>query len=117
MKPDGLNSMVDSFNAATGWDFTLDEAMLAGRRSMVLQSIFGSQRGWIAEHDWQHVGRRFLEPIPDGKNKGFTIAKWLPDMVYEYYRLTGRHEKTGRPYQEALSRLGLEEFSAWAQPE
>ena len=26
-KPDGLNSIVDSFNAITGWNFTLDEAM------------------------------------------------------------------------------------------
>jgi len=117
MKPDGLNSMVDSLNATTGWDFTLDEAMLAGQRSMIMQSIFGNQRGWIAEHDWQHVGPRFLEPIPDGKNKGFTIAKWLPDLVYEYYRLTGRHEKTGRPFPETLARLGLEEFKEWAEPE
>lgn len=25
-----------------------------------------------------------------------SIAKWLPDLVYEYYRLSGRHERTGR---------------------
>jgi len=115
MKPDGLDSIVDSLNATTGWNFTLDEGLVAGHRSMVLQSIFGTQRGWVADHDWQRVGPRFLEPVPDGKYQGFTIAKWLPDMVYEYYRLSGRHEKTGRPFMDTLNRLGLEEFREWAQ--
>ncbi len=65
----------------------MDEALGAGHRSMILQSLFGTQRGWIADFDWQDVGPRFLEPIPDGKYKGFTIAKWLPDMIWEYYKL------------------------------
>lgn len=113
--PDGLRSMVDSLNATTGWDVSLDEMLDAGHRSIVLQSVFGTQRGWIADHDWKDVGPRFLDPIPDGKYAGFTIAKWLPDLVYEYYRLSGRHEKSGRPYKDTLSRLGLEEFQEWSQ--
>ena len=56
-----------------------------------------------------------MEPIPDGKYKGFTIAKWLPDLIFEYYRLSGRHERTGRPYIDTLNRLGLEEFKQWSQ--
>ena len=114
-KPDGLKSIVDSFNAITGWNFTLDDAMLAGHRSAILQSLFATQRGWIADHDWQQVGQRFLDPVPDGKYQGFTIAKWLPEMVREYYQLSGRHEKTGRPFMDTLKLLGLEEFSEWAQ--
>ncbi len=113
--PDGLQSLVDSLNATTGWEVSLDEMLDAGHRSIILQSVFGTQRGWIADHDWQDVGPRFLEPIPDGKYKGFTIAKWLPDLVYEYYELSGRHEKTGRPYMDTLARLGLEEFKEWSQ--
>ncbi len=114
-KPDGLKSVVDSLNATTGWDFELDQALAAGQRIVILQSLFGTQRGWIAEDDWKDVGPRFLEPIPDGKYKGFTIAKWLPDMVYEYYRVSGRHEKTGRPFMDTLQKLGLEEFKEWGQ--
>ncbi|HEX6511692.1 MAG TPA: aldehyde ferredoxin oxidoreductase N-terminal domain-containing protein, partial [Chloroflexota bacterium] len=45
-RPDGLNCMVDALNATTGWDVTMDEAMQAGHRSMILQSLFGTQRGW-----------------------------------------------------------------------
>ncbi len=114
MKPDGLKSMVDSLNATTGWDFDLDEAMAAGHRAMILQSVFGVQRGWTADLDWQDVGQRFLDPVPDGKFEGFTVAKWLPDLIYEYYRLSGRHEKTGRPLMTTLETLGLEEFREWA---
>ena len=103
MKPDGLSSDVESLKTTTWWNFNLDEALVAGHRSAILQSIFGTQRGWIADHDWQNVGPRFLEPVPDGKYKGFTIAKWLPDMVHEYHHLSGRHEKTGRPFMETLN--------------
>ncbi|HEY1373151.1 MAG TPA: aldehyde ferredoxin oxidoreductase N-terminal domain-containing protein [Candidatus Binatia bacterium] len=115
MKPDGLKSVADSLSATTGWNFDLDEGMIAGHRSMILQTIFGTQRGWVADHDWQEVGQRFLEPIPDGKFKGFTIGKWIPQMVFDYYRLSGRHERTGRPFMDTLQKLGLEEFGEWAQ--
>jgi aldehyde:ferredoxin oxidoreductase len=111
-----LKSILDSFNATTGWDFNLDEALEAGHRSMMLQSLFGTQWGWTAEEDWKDVGPRFLEPVPDGKYKGFTIAKWLPTLIYDYHRLSGRHEKTGRPLKETLIKLGLEEFLDWSQP-
>ncbi|NIO08314.1 MAG: hypothetical protein GTO40_10015 [Deltaproteobacteria bacterium] len=114
-KPDGLNSITDTVNAMTGWDLDIEEAMAAGHRSMILQSLFGTQRGWTAELDWKDVGPRFLEPIPDGKYKGFTIAKWLPDMVYQYHRISERDEKTGRPTKTVLTRLGLEEFMKWSQ--
>ncbi|OFW00730.1 MAG: hypothetical protein A3G20_02810 [Acidobacteria bacterium RIFCSPLOWO2_12_FULL_59_11] len=114
---DALNSMVDALNAATGWDVTLDEALEAGNRSIILQSLFGTRHGWRAEHDWTDVGPRFLEPVPDGRHKGFTIARWLPGLVQEYYRLSGRHELSGRPVLSTLTRLGLEEFAQWAEPE
>ncbi|HEX9442996.1 MAG TPA: aldehyde ferredoxin oxidoreductase N-terminal domain-containing protein [Candidatus Binatia bacterium] len=113
-KPDGLNSIVDSLNAVTGWHLTMDQALETGHRSMILQSLFATQRGWIADHDWQDVGPRFLEAIPDGKYQGFTIAKWLPELIFEYYRLSGRHERSGRPLPDTLARLGLEEFGEWS---
>ena len=114
--PDGLRSLVDALNAATGWDVTLDEALDTGHRAMILQSLFGTQRGWRAEDDWTDVGPRFLEPIPDGQYQGFTIAKWLPGIIEEYYRLSGRHERSGRPLPATLERLGLTEFAAWSEP-
>jgi aldehyde:ferredoxin oxidoreductase len=117
MAPDGLNSMVDALNATTGWNVTMDEALEAGHRSILLQSIFGTQRGWRAEDDWTNVGPRFLEAIPDGKYEGFTIAQFLPDLIQEYYRLSGRHDTSGRPLKSTLTRLGLEDYMEWSEPE
>jgi aldehyde:ferredoxin oxidoreductase len=114
MRPDGLNCMIDALNATTGWDVTLDEGLQAGHRGMLLQSVFATQRGWTAEHDWQDVGPRFLEPMADGPYEGFTVAQWLPGLIHDYYRLSGRHETTGRPFRATLAALGLEELSAWA---
>jgi aldehyde:ferredoxin oxidoreductase len=116
MRPDGLNCMIDALNAVTGWDVTLDQGLEAGHRGMLLQSLFATQRGWRAEHDWTDVGPRFLEPMADGPYEGFTVAQWLPDLVQEYYRLSGRHPVSGRPYASTLRRLGLDEFAGWAEP-
>ena len=76
---------------------------------------YAAHTRWIADFDWKDVGPRFLEPIPDGKYQGFTIAQWLPDLVYEYYRLSGRHERTGRPFKDTLEKLALAEFMEWSQ--
>ena len=81
-----------------------------------MQSLFGSQRGWRAEHDWQDVSPRFLEPIPDGQYEGFTIAEFTPDIIQDYYRQSGRHDTCGRPFRQTLEALGLEEFAEWADP-
>jgi aldehyde:ferredoxin oxidoreductase len=116
MKPDGLNSMIDALNATTGWDVTLEEGLVAGHRAMILQSLFGTQRGWRAEHDWTDVGPRFLEPMADGPYEGFTVAEFLPGLIHDYYRESGRHELSGRPFRKTLSELGLEEFEEWAEP-
>lgn len=113
-KPDGLKSIVDSLSAATGWDFTLDESLDAGHRAIILRSIFDTQRGWRARDDWINVGPRFLEAVPDGKYEGFTIARFLPGLIQEYYRLSGRHEESGRPLLSTLSRLGLEELARFS---
>ena len=110
-KPDGLKSIVDSLAAATGWDYTMDESLEAGHRAILMRSLFDAQRGWKAEDDWTNVGPRFLEPVPDGKYKGFTIAQYLPGLIQEYYRISGRDDVSGRPLLQTLARLGMEEFA------
>jgi aldehyde:ferredoxin oxidoreductase len=116
-KPDGLKSIVDSLAAATGWDFTMDESLEAGHRAILLRSLFDAQRGWKAEDDWINVGPRFLEPVPDGKYKGFTIAPFLPGLIQEYYRLSGRDPASGRPSLATLKRLGMDEFARHSHEE
>lgn len=48
--------------------------------------IFGIKLGWIADYDCAAGGSEIINPVPNEKYQG--IAKLLPDMVQEYYRLS-----------------------------
>lgn len=103
---------VDALAATTGWkDLTLEECLASGERSWQLERIFNIQHGLKPEDDYQNIGPRFLEPVPDGQYKGFTIAKWLPGLVFDFYRACGWDERTGKPYRDTLQRLGIEEYA------
>ena len=86
----------------------------AGHLSMILQSLFGTQRGWIADFDWQDVRRRFLEPIPDGKYQGFTIASGCP-ILFRILSPIGKTRTNRSALQEDDEELGLEEFMPGAK--
>ncbi len=102
--------------AVTGWEgFTRDEALMVGERTWQLEHLLHMRYGWTPEEDLTNVGARFLEPIPDGPFEGFTIARFLPDLVYDFYRECGRGVATGRPTMGTLKRLGMEEFSFMAK--
>ncbi|MBI4329667.1 MAG: hypothetical protein HY673_00115 [Chloroflexi bacterium] len=106
---------VDAVAAVTGWeDFDMEEARTVGERVWQVEHLFHLRHGWTPEEDMTNIGPRFLEPIPDGQFKGFTIARYLPDLLYDFYAACGWDTKTGRPYPETLKRLGLEEFSFMA---
>ena len=77
-----------------------------------MEHLFHMRHGWTPSEDLNNIGSRFLEPLPDGKFKGFSIAKYLPDLVVDFYRACGWDEKTGKPTPDTLKRLDLEEFLA-----
>jgi len=107
---------MDTFKAITGWDdFTKEEAMMVGERVWQMEHILHMRYGWTPEDDLNNVGDRWLEPLPDGPFQGFTIAQFLPDMVYDFYRECGWDLATGRPTLATLKRLGMEEFSFAAE--
>ncbi|MFC1868848.1 aldehyde ferredoxin oxidoreductase family protein [Thermodesulfobacteriota bacterium] len=111
-----IQDMVDTIAAITGWDdFTKEEAMMVGERAWQMEHMLHMRYGWTPEEDLNNVGDRWLEPLPDGDYKGFTIAKFLPEMVYDFYRECGWDINTGRPNQATLERLGMEEFSFLAK--
>ncbi len=108
----GFKDAVAALAGTTGWkDLTLEECLTAGERVWNMERIFNIQHGLTPEDDYKNVGPRFLDPIPDGQYKGFTVAKWLPGMVFDFYRVCGWDEKTGKPYLDTLKRLGIEEYA------
>ncbi|MBI2935055.1 MAG: hypothetical protein HYY29_05735 [Chloroflexi bacterium] len=107
-----LQDQLDALAAVTGWqDFGKEEAVMVGERTWQLEHILHMRYGWTPEEDLTNIGPRMLEPIPDGPFKGFTVAKFLPDLVYDFYRECGWEVPSGRPKVDTLKRLGMEEFS------
>ncbi len=105
-----INDTVDALAAVTGWDITKEEIMDVGNRTWQMEHIFHLRHGWTPEEDIKNLGKRFLEPIPDGPFKGFGIAKWLPELFTDFYQECGWNPKTGKPLMATLNRLGLDDF-------
>ncbi|RMF86327.1 MAG: hypothetical protein D6736_15340 [Nitrospinota bacterium] len=101
-----METLCRALNAATGWDYTRDEAMRFGRRTAALFRLFNLRCG---------IGPELEKPSPrygstpvDGPNAGIGIASHWEHMLDVWYETVGYDRKTGRPLPETLRRLGLE---------
>jgi aldehyde:ferredoxin oxidoreductase len=107
-----LYDVVDALKATTGWsNFNLEEALTVGERIWQMEHLFHIRYGWTPREDLESIGPRFLEPLPDGPFKGFSITKFLPDLVFDFYRECGWDKKTGKPKRSTIKKLGLEKFA------
>ena len=98
-----------SVAAATGWkDLSKKEAWEIGERILNLCRCFSILRGLTPANDLD-FGGRILEPPASGPAKGQTVAPHLKSMLTEYYTLCGWDPQTGKPTEETLRRLGLEQ--------
>ena len=92
-------------NAATGWDFTWEEAVQVGLRAVNLLRAFYIHHGYTPEVE--APSPRYGSALPDGPSKGIGIAPVWDEMVDIYYREMGWDRATGRPLPETLQRLDL----------
>jgi aldehyde:ferredoxin oxidoreductase len=93
----------DILNGITGWDYTPDELMVAGDRSVNLKRAISSKRGLTREQDC--LPEICLRPLDEG-----TTADLVPDMdkmLREYYAYRSWDWQTGRPTRQRLLDLGL----------
>jgi aldehyde:ferredoxin oxidoreductase len=100
---------LECFNAVTGWNWTLEDAFIVGRRIVNLLRIFNFRHGMKVE-DERPSARYGSVPV-DGPAQGKNIMEKWPVMVENYYRLMGWDPKTGKPTPETLEKLGLKEIS------
>lgn len=100
--------LVEALNAATGWNWSLQDAFTAGRRIVNLLRVFNFRHGMDVSDE--KPSKRYGSVPVDGPNQGKDImAKW-PEMVRTYYKGMGWDENTGKPLPETLKALGLEEI-------
>ncbi len=94
--------LVDSINAATGYDFTLDEIMQIGERIWCLKRTLNNLWG-IRQSD-DVLPKRLRTALEDGPTEG--IAVEIDDLLKDYYKLRGL-DKNGFVKREVLIRCGL----------
>ncbi|MFH0846494.1 MAG: aldehyde ferredoxin oxidoreductase C-terminal domain-containing protein [Chloroflexota bacterium] len=97
---------IEALNAATGWNFTKDEAMAVGRRAVNQLRMYNFRCGLKPE--MEAPSPRYGSAVPDGPSKGLSTAQDWDKIRTRYYELMGWDKKTGKPLPETLKKLGLE---------
>ncbi|MBI4321738.1 MAG: hypothetical protein HY675_24860 [Chloroflexi bacterium] len=96
--------------AATGWDFTWQEAMQVGLRTVNLLRAFNIRHGRTRENDAPSF--RYSSTPIDGPARGKSIVPFWDQMLDVYYQELGWDRATGKPLPETLRELGLEQAAS-----
>ncbi|MBI4301204.1 MAG: hypothetical protein HY664_01175 [Chloroflexi bacterium] len=98
-------SLAELLKAATGWDFTREEAIEVGRRIVNLFRSFNIRHGHTAELECP--SQRYASMPLDGPAVGKHILPVWAQMLRAYYEQSGWDAETGKPLPQTLQQLGL----------
>lgn len=102
LKPE---TVLDAFNAVTGFDFTPGDLLRAGMRDWTLKRGFNNLLGITSKDDV--LPKKIMTALEDGNTAGSVPDATL--LLREYYALRGLDER-GFPTKGKLLELGLEEL-------
>jgi aldehyde:ferredoxin oxidoreductase len=101
-----LENMCRALSAATGWRFTVDEAVRFGRRTGAILRAVSLRCGITPETEYP--SRRYGSVPTDGPAKGQAIMDQWGEMLDTWYAEVGYDRKTGKPLPETCRALGAE---------
>ena len=102
-----IDEMVLSINAATGWNLSLEDALLIGERATNLARIFNAREGFTFEDDV--LPERLYQELENGALQGESIPRHeFEQALFNLYKLKGWDPDTGNPTDEKLHALSLE---------
>jgi len=101
------NEQVNLINAACGYEWTLDDMMRCGERAWNLKRAINHRMGLTRAND--KLPKALLEPYKEGGAEGFVPD--LPAMLNAYYEARGWDKESGKPTQEKLIELGLDDVA------
>jgi aldehyde:ferredoxin oxidoreductase len=104
-----IENLCLALNAATGWSYTLEDAMRFGRRTACLLRAFNVRCGIGPE--LEKPSKRYGSQPVDGPAKHLNIMDHWESMVASWYERVGYDRKTGNPKPELLKSLGLEDVA------
>lgn len=96
-------------SAVTGWDFDMEEAMVAGERIHTIRHAFNVREGYNPLDNIDTISDRIFgkKPLTEGPNKGIDID--LKTMTREYLEYIDWDTQTTKPSRAKLEALGLTE--------
>ena len=100
------DSLVKMLTAATGWRSSIPELLQAGERILNLKRVLNLRWGWDPTRE--RLPGLFLQPLPDGGTNGY-----VPDverLLADYYQTRNWDRETGRPTDEKLTELDLDDL-------
>ena len=101
-----MNTLAEAVQAATGWQFTEDEAQTTGLRIVNLFRVYNFRCGHTRE--MEAPSPRYGSTPVDGPVAGREVLPELDKMLDDYYNRMGWDIATGKPLPETLTQLGLE---------
>jgi aldehyde:ferredoxin oxidoreductase len=101
-----LENVCRALSAATGWEYTKEEAIRFGRRTAALLRAFDLRCGLGPE--LERPSLRYGSIPVDGPAKGQSVEPHWEHMLDVWYETVGYDRKTGRPQPETLRALGLD---------
>jgi aldehyde:ferredoxin oxidoreductase len=101
-----LTQMLEIFNSITGWNWTVDEVIDAGRRTFTIQRLINVRDGITKKDDI--LPKKMTIAAKEGGRKG-KVPLPHDKALEEYYRLRA-WDKNGVLTKESLTRLGLDEY-------
>jgi aldehyde:ferredoxin oxidoreductase len=104
-----LENVCRALSAATGWSYTVDEAMRQGRRTAAINRAVALRCGLTP--DLEYPSKRYGSTPHDGPAKGQAVGAQWEKMVDTWYAEVGYDRKTGKPTAKTLKHLGLDSLA------
>jgi len=102
-----MDEVLESVNAATDWELSLEEMLEIGERATNLARVFNAREGFSRKDDT--LPERLFSPLENGALKGEFIPRdEFESALTELYSLKGWNPETGNPTLERLAALSLD---------
>jgi aldehyde:ferredoxin oxidoreductase len=99
---------LECINAATGWEWTVEDAKEMGLRIVNLMRMFNFRHGLTKEMEGPSL--RYSSTPVDGPVEGIGIREHWDAIRDNYYEQMGWDVETGRPLPATLEKFGLKEL-------
>jgi len=99
----GLTDLLNTLNAVTGWNWSMEEFLKTGQRIFTLQRLVNNKYGITKKDD--RLPSKLLVPAKEGSRKGMSPLQYEKSLK-KYYTLRGWDEQ-GRPTVEQLKKMSL----------